>query len=576
MPEQRDQNLEKLRRDGPFDVVVVGGGINGIGVFRELALQGLRVLVVERDDFCSGCSAAPSRMIHGGLRYLENGEFGLVRESLRERDALLANAPHMVRPLPTTIPIRSIFSGLMNGAAGFLGLSTAPASRGALAIKIGLALYDWKTRHRRVLPRHTFRGARRTHAEWPGLDPELKFSATYHDAWISFPERLGIELLLDTGRLAPDSVALNHATVMREDAGLVVVDGFTGERFPVEAKAIVNATGAWLDEAIALLGGRQVDAEPFVSGTKGSHLILENEPLLRALNGHMVFFENSDGRVCIVFPYLGRVLAGSTDIRVTQAARVRCEPEEKDYILDALRRVFPGIPVSDSDVVYTYSGIRPLPRSDHEFTGRISRGHLVHRLDGPVPQFCMVGGKWTTFRAFAEQAADAVLAELGRGRVQATIGLPIGGGAGFSNDGRPLVDELTKLLGIGVDRARHLVAAYGTRADEVLAFCKSRDDDVRLDAATEVTSAEIVFLIRREFAVRLSDLLLRRTALAIRGEISMAQIERVGDLLEAEIGLDPSARAREVENFIEELDRYHGVSRETLEQRTKNRSLTCA
>ena len=206
----------------------------------------------------------------------------------------------------------------------------------------------------------------------------------------------------------------------------------------------------------------------------------------------------------------------------------------------------------------------------------ISRGHHVHRLDGPVPQFCMVGGKWTTFRAFAEQAADAVLAELGRGRVQDTIGLPIGGGAGFSNDGRPLVDELTELLGIGVDRPRHLVAAYGTRADEVLAFCKSRDDDVRLDAATEVTSAEIVFLIRREFAVRLSDLLLRRTALAIRGEISMAQIERVGDLLEAEIGLDPSARAREVENFIEELDRYHGVSRETLEQRTKNRSLTCA
>lgn len=576
MPEQRDENFEKLRHDGAFDVVVVGGGINGIGVFRELALQGLRVLVVERDDFCSGCSAAPSRMIHGGLRYLENGEFGLVRESLRERDALLANAPHMVRPLPTTIPIRSIFSGLMNGAAGFLGLSTAPASRGALAIKIGLALYDWKTRHRRVLPRHSFRGARRTRAEWPGLDPELKFSATYHDAWITFPERLGIELLLDTARLAPESVALNHATITRKDSGLVVVDGLSGERFPVEAKAIVNATGAWLDEAIGLLGGQRADAEPFVSGTKGSHLVIDSDALLGALNGHMVFFENADRRVCIAFPYLGKVLAGSTDIRVTQAGRVRCEPEEMDYIVDALRRVFPGIPVSASDVVYTYSGIRPLPRSDHEFTGRISRGHLVHRLDGPVPQFCMVGGKWTTFRAFAEQAADAVLAELGRGRVQDTIGLPIGGGAGFSNDGRPLVDELTKTLGIGVDRARHLVAAYGTRADEVLAFCKSRDDDVRLDAATEVTSAEIVFLIRREFAVRLSDLLLRRTALAIRGEISMAQIERVGDLLEAELGLDPSARAREVENFIEELDRYHGVSRETLELRTRNRSLTCA
>ena len=120
MPEQRDVNLDLIRRDGAFDVIVVGGGINGIGVYRELALQGLRVLLIERNDFCSGCSAAPSRMIHGGLRYLENGEFDLVWELLRERDALLLNAPHMVRALPTTIPINSVFSGPLNGAAGFL------------------------------------------------------------------------------------------------------------------------------------------------------------------------------------------------------------------------------------------------------------------------------------------------------------------------------------------------------------------------------------------------------------------------------------------------------------------------
>src|SRR5690349_6353133 len=119
MPEQRDQNLELIRRDGAFDVVVVGGGINGIGVYRVLALQGVRALLLERNDFCSGCSSASSRMSHGGLRYLDDGEFDLVPESLTERDALLANAPHMVRPLPTTIPIWSVFSGLLNGAAGF-------------------------------------------------------------------------------------------------------------------------------------------------------------------------------------------------------------------------------------------------------------------------------------------------------------------------------------------------------------------------------------------------------------------------------------------------------------------------
>src|SRR5215207_9194970 len=121
MPEQRNHHLDQIRSDGAFDVVVVGGGINGIGVFRELALQGLRVLLIERRDFCSGCSAAPSRMIHGGLRYLENGDFGLVRESLRERDALLVNASHMVRPLPTLIPIGSLLSGTFNSLATFFG-----------------------------------------------------------------------------------------------------------------------------------------------------------------------------------------------------------------------------------------------------------------------------------------------------------------------------------------------------------------------------------------------------------------------------------------------------------------------
>src|SRR5687768_15515646 len=189
MPNSRDGNLARLAASGSFDVIVVGGGINGIGVFRELALQGLRVLLVERNDFCSGCSAAPSRMIHGGLRYLENGEFDLVRESLRERDALLRNAPHLVRPLPTTIPLTSVFSGLMNGVANFLGRSSRPANRGAVPVKIGLSIYDWVSRKRRVLPRHRFLNSRETLRHWPKLSPKVRFSAVYYDAWISHPER---------------------------------------------------------------------------------------------------------------------------------------------------------------------------------------------------------------------------------------------------------------------------------------------------------------------------------------------------------------------------------------------------
>lgn len=576
MPEQRDKNLELIRRDGAFDVVVVGGGINGIGVYRELALQGLRVLLIERNDFCSGCSSAPSRMIHGGLRYLENGEFDLVRESLTERDALLVNAPHMVRPLPTTIPIWSLFSGLLNSAAGFLGFSDKPASRGALPIKIGLSLYDWTTRKRRLLPRHSFRGARETLRRWPQLSPRLRFSATYYDAWISYPERLGIEMVLDTKDLAPESAALNYAQIEHIDGDFVVVDSPTGDRLRIDPKVVVNATGAWLDEAIDQLSGKGAEDDPFVSGTKGSHLVLDCAPLLEALGGHMIFFENADGRVCIVFPYLGKVLAGSTDIRVRAAARVRCEPEERDYILDALRRVFPDVAIETKDIVFSYSGIRPLPRSDHAFTGRITRSHFVHRVDGATPQFCMVGGKWTTFRAFAEQTADAVLAELGRKRVRGTLGLAIGGGAGFPDDAADLQAGIASRYSIEAGRAAYLVDLYGTRADVVMDYCQSRDDDRPLDGTTLTTAAEIACLATNEFVVSLEDMLLRRTPLAITGKVSADMVGRVAEVMAAQHGWSSERTANEIAAFVRNLSDYHGVSQESLEQRSQGRRLTCA
>ncbi|MEM5470424.1 glycerol-3-phosphate dehydrogenase/oxidase [Hoeflea sp. AS60] len=576
MPKQRHDSIDQVRQNGNFDVVVVGGGINGIGVFRELALQGLRVLLVERNDFCSGCSAAPSRMIHGGLRYLENGEFDLVQESLRERDALLHNAPHYVRPLPTVIPISSMFSGLLNGAAGFLGLSSKPARRGALPIKIGLVLYDWVTRKRRLLPSHSFQGATETFQQWPALTRSLKFSATYHDAWISHPERLGVELVTDVMRLAPESVALNYAEIKMEGAALSVTDTVTGDRFPVTCRTIVNATGAWLNEAIREFSDDRKVAETLVSGTKGSHIILDNPALLRALRGHMVFFENIDGRVCIVFPYLGKVLAGSTDIRVDRVERVRCEQEEQDYILESLKLTFPGIAVSYDDVVFSYSGIRPLPKSDHSFTGRITRGHFIHRLEGVVPQFCMVGGKWTTFRAFAEQAADEVMSELGHERKTGTLHLAIGGGADYPADPNDLISTLMQRYAISRDRAAYLVDIYGSRADEVLAFCAGLNHDDPLAPGAMMTTGEVLFLIRHEAVVRLSDLILRRTALAITGEISSDLITAIATIAADELGWDAAGMQQEADAFINELNNFYGVSPEMLEQRSLERNTKCA
>jgi glycerol-3-phosphate dehydrogenase len=551
MPADRRQKIEEIARNGAFDVIVVGGGINGIGVFHDLAHQGLRVLLVEMNDYCSGCSAAPSRMIHGGLRYLENGEISLVRESLVERDRLLRNAPHLVRPLPTTVPIERIASGLGNAAFSFLGFTGRPRPRGALPIKLGLMLYDAITRKGRMLPRHLFRGRGATRAAFPALRQSVRFSATYHDAWISHPERLGIELIGDAMARNPQALALNQAQLTHSDLGLSLTDTESGKTLPVSARVIVNATGAWIDETAATLGARLT--ERLVSGTKGSHLILDNPALMAALGGHMIYYEHDDGRVCIVFPYLGRVLAGSTDLRVDKAGRTACSVEERDYILGALQRLFPDVPVAPEQIVYAYAGIRPLPVSNADFTGRISRGHSVRRLAGNVPQIGMVGGKWTTYRAFAEETVDLVLADLGLARQASTRDLAIGGGDGYS-------DHLPAQLvsqGLAPDRAAHLVDLYGTRAAIVADFCGT--DDPALPGVA-MTAGEVRWAIRHEQALHLADVLQRRSPLAIRGLLTLPLVTATAQVMAAELGWTDDRTRTEITRFLSDLATWHGVT----------------
>ena len=303
-----------------------------------------------------------------------------------------------------------------------------------------------------------------------------------------------------------------------------------------------------------------------VSGTKGSHLVLDNPALFDALGGHLIYFENVDGRVCIVCPYQGRVLAGATDIRVDSASRMRCEPEELDYILDALRIVFPNLTLKADQVLFSFSGIRPLSNSDLNFTGRISRGHVTRRIEGPVPQFCMVGGKWTTFRAFAEQTSDEVLAELGKTRRVSTLAKPIGGGANYPNDPSELKKRLTDRYRLSTSRAMHLVDHYGSHADEIALFCQSVQD-APLTEGSNFSEGEITWLLRKEFVETLSDIVLRRTSLAISGQISMASLDRLNAVFAEERKLNADEIRSQREELIQELDKFHGVAPEILAAR---------
>ena len=580
MAKTREKMLAELRASPKVQAIIVGGGINGISAFRELALQGVRALLVDRGDFCGGCSSAPSRMIHGGLRYLENGEFGLVREALRERDALLRNAPHFVRPLPTTVPIHHVFSGFLNGAFKMLQLRSEPAERGALAVKVGLSLYDWLTGGKRAMPRHAFHGRRRTVARWPGFPRSVRFSATYHDAWISYPERLGIELIDDALSSNPNALAINHLVVKgRDGEQIVLVDALTGAELSIAADLIINAAGAWVDELNSLLSKSSEHGDSLVGGTKGSHLILDHSALRSALNGNMVYFENVDGRVCILFPYLGRVLLGSTDIRVDSPDDVRCESDEVEYMLKSLDYVFPGMDVKPENIVYRYSGVRPLPRSDAAFTGSISRDHYIAELAGAPPVLCLVGGKWTTFRSFGEEAADRALSLLGIQRILRTSDRPIGGGTGFPRDEagyEALLNSLKQEFGVSRDRAAHALDLYGTSAGKVLGSARSETEEVL--GATFYSVSELRYLIRCEHARTLSDLLQRRTSLAITGMLSSQIIRRAAQILGEETGLSQQQASDEEIRFRALLARDHGLTDAILAERDPKpaRSLACA
>ncbi|HEV7283855.1 MAG TPA: glycerol-3-phosphate dehydrogenase/oxidase [Kaistia sp.] len=570
----RTETLAALRGRPDVAVLVIGGGINGISVFRELALQGVDVVLAEKGDYCSGASAALSRMVHGGLRYLENGEFKLVRESLVERDRLLQNAPHYVAPLPTTVPIFDIFSGIANGAVRFLGLTRRPSRRGAFVIKAGLTLYDRFTASRRLMPAHRFRGRTETLKTWPAINPAIRSSATYYDAWVSRPERLGLEMLLDTLTAHPSARALNYATVASDASGLVLTDTLTGESLPIRPRLVINATGGWIDLTNQAIGA---PAPRMMGGTKGSHLIVDNPALYQALDGHMVYYENEDGRICILFPYLGKVLIGSTDIRVDDPDSVRCEDDERRYILQSLSFVFPSIAIADNEIVFQFSGVRPLPASKDSFTGRIPRDHFcefVEATDAVPAMLCMIGGKWTTFRSFGALAADMALERLGLTRTIGTEDLAIGGGRAFPANPAAWIAGLARKHGLSPDYAERLFERYGTSAETVAA--EIAKTPIVMLPGSDYSAGEIAAIVEREQVETLADLFLRRTTIAISGGLTPDLIDAGLGILAEQKGWDAERSASERSDFLGLLASQHGVHFSDRAHTNDKRSALCA
>ena len=542
---------------GP-EVVIFGAGVNGAGLFRDLCEQGVECLIVDKGDFGSGASAAPSRLIHGGLKYLETGEFRLVAQSTLERNLLLANAPHCVAPLETMVPIFSWWRGVPAAVRTLIGSTTAPRSRGAVLVKIGLAIYDHYGSRHRAMPRHRMQGRAATLAEFPGLTPAIVASGRYYDAKITRPERLVYELVADGLAANPRAAALTYVGLKSRREGVLVFEDAEGALIETRPRVVVNAAGPWIDQVNEALGR----STKMIGGTKGSHVLLRHDALLKTLGDRMIYFEADDGRICLAYAYEGLALVGSTDIPAGDPDAARCEDEEIDYFLGRLRALTPSLSFSRADVVFAYCGVRPLPASDASHPGLISRDHSMPVLEAesarPFPIVSLVGGKWTTFRGFAEEAADLVLKRLGRARSVSTANLPIGGGRGLPTTNKARADwiaDVRNQVNVPAERLETLLTRYGTTARDIARHVSTFADDRPLAAG--VTRGEIDYIARRERVTRLADIVLRRTTLAISGALTQSSLAEIAAVAATALGWTAERRDAEIGEVAASLQRFN-------------------
>jgi len=564
---KRQEIIKVIKNNLEVSVLIIGAGINGIGTFRDLVLQGVDVLLVDKGDFCSGASSASSHMVHGGIRYLENGEFRLVREAIRERNLLLENAPHYVKPLPTTFPIFKWFSGLFNAPMKFMGLLNRPAERGGIVIKLGMMMYDVYTRHQGTVPAHKFTSRKKSLEQFPLINPDIVSTATYYDGAMPTPERICIDLLLDAEEDAKiirgRAMWVNYMRLIEaSDNTVKLCDDFSGEIFSVRPRLVINATGPWIDFTNAAMGFKT----HFIGGTKGSHIVLNHSELRSAINNNEFFFENYDGRIVLILPLMDKVLVGTSDLPIDNPETARCTEEEIDYFLTMINKVFPSIKVDRSHIVFRFSGVRPLPTSKASLTGQISRDHWIEVIESEnhtdFPIYNLIGGKWTTFRAFSEQVTDKVLMYLNLVRRYSTEDLPIGGGKKYPHTQTERQDWLIRLqssTGLSIDRLENILNRYGSRA-EVIARYIIDGDDRPLTCLTDFSVREVSYIVLNERVIHLDDFILRRSLLAMLGMLTASNIEELALIIKDALGWSNDQCQREVRRTLDILSEQHGIS----------------
>jgi glycerol-3-phosphate dehydrogenase len=543
---EREKIIATLKNNPEVDVLIIGAGINGAGVFRDLALNGIRTLIIDRADICSGTSATSSHMAHGGIRYLENGEFRLVREAVAERNRMIENSPHLVQPLPTVIPIFKIWSGLLNAPLKFLNLLDKPSERGALVIKIGLILYDSFTWKQKTVPKHKFFSKKEVLSRYPYINQKAKFAALYFDGQLLSPERMTVEIILDGEKAGDHAMALNYASFAYvNEEGVKIKDEETEDMISVKPKIIINAAGPWIDIVNKNAG---LDTK-YIGGTKGSHLVIKNDELRKAVGVSEYFFENKDGRIVLCLPFHDKVIIGTSDLPIENPDDARCTPEEELYFIDLVSRVFPTIKITRDQIVFRFSGVRPLEYMHAKTTGQITRDHSIKEDNASgFPIISLVGGKWTSFRAFSEQVADSVLQEFKKGRKVSTKDLPLRGGKDFpiTDDAKKLyIERIAAQYRLSLSYANELLTRYGTYAENIAVFLKEIHGK-EMKSIENWNTGELIYIMKNEKPLHLEDIFLRRSSIAWLGNATDAVIDEFADIMANEYNWNDTKKKEEI------------------------------
>jgi len=540
--EARQQRLRRLR-EHPFDLLVLGGGVTGAGIARDAALRGLSVALVEKADLASGTSSASSKLIHGGLRYLEQYELGLVMEGTRERATLMKLAPHFARPLQFLFPVYETSRvGLFMVALGMWAYDV-------------LAMFRNYRRHKMLSKRRT------TKAEPELLAKGLKGSALYYDCMTN-DGRLTLETAIDAESSGAVVATYVEATKILRDStgttcGLEVRDLLgEDEPFRVSAKVTVVAAGPWTDEVLQRLeGGQPKRLRP----TKGSHVVLDAAKL--PVKHAVVLTGPADGRVMFAIPWGKRTILGTTDTDESSLPDgLEASRADVEYLLEAARAYFPGLEAGADDVISTWSGLRPLMAAgEDESASDVSREHSILSLDPGL--LAIVGGKLTTYRLMAEQIVDRALDKLGSGASLdpcRTHKVPLPGArhaGGRLRDLPGFSRELAQEHALDEEVAWHLTTTYGVRSRAVLAAGRAHNvRPGRIVPDLPYLWDEVVFATDQELAMRLDDVLRRRTLLFLQDhDQGLGVCEEVAELMGGVLGWSDEQRAAEVARYRERV-----------------------